>query len=186
MRAVSPIEPAGSASPSDDAPAWAASYRPRGDRDRVDDRGSRANPVRDNVDLPLPFRAADARAGAAPRDHADPLVPGGRRGLAPADPLLRNPLLDQLRDQRRDRTGAGVRVRDELVGLLEVRRQRLRRAARDRGPGRVLPRIDVPRALDLRLEPALAAAPPCHALDRRAGHLAVGLLHPGRELVDAA
>src|SRR6185436_9792912 len=104
----------------------------------------------------------------------------------PVDPLLRDPLPEQLRDRRRDRAGAGVRVRDELVGLLEVRRQRLRRAARDRGPGRVLPRIDLPRALDLRLEPALAAAPPRHALDRGARDLAVGLLHPGRELVDAA
>ena len=55
---------------------------------------------------------------------------------------------------------AGVPVRDELVGLLEVRRQRLRRAARDRGARRVLPRVDVPRAVDLRLEPPLAARAP--------------------------
>ena len=69
--------------------------------------------------------------------------------------------------------------------VLEVRRQRLRRAARDRGPRGVLPRVDVPRPLDLRLEPALAAAAPGDALDRRARHVDVGLLHPRRQLVDA-
>ena len=55
----------------------------------------------------------------------------------------------------------------------------------DRGTGGVLPRVDVPRALDLRLEPALAEAPPGHALDRRARLVDVGLLHPRRQLVDA-
>jgi cytochrome d ubiquinol oxidase subunit I len=59
--------------------------------------------------------------------------------------LLRDAVPDQLRDRRRDRPRAGVRVRDELVGLLEVRRQRLRRAARDRGAGGVHARGDVPR-----------------------------------------
>jgi cytochrome d ubiquinol oxidase subunit I len=53
--------------------------------------------------------------------------------VAAADPLLRDAVPDQLRDRRCDRARAGVRVRDELVGLLEVRRQRLRRAARHRG-----------------------------------------------------
>ena len=94
----------------------------------------------------------------------------GDEALAAADALLRNAVADQLRDRRRDRARAGVRVRDELVGLLEVRRQRLRRAAGDRGPGRVHARGDVPRALDLRLEPALAAPAPGDALDRRARH----------------
>ena len=46
--------------------------------------------------------------------------------------------------------------------------------------------VDVPRPVDLRLESALAAPPSGDALDRRARHLAVGLLHPRRELVDAA
>ena len=53
---------------------------------------------------------------------------------------------DQLRDRRRHRHRAGVPVRHELVGLLAVRRRRLRRPARDRGAARVLPRVDVPRA----------------------------------------
>src|SRR5262245_42626128 len=153
---------------------------------RVDDRRSRPDPVRDHVDLPLLVRAADARAGAAGRDHADALVPLGRRGVAAADALLRDAAPDQLRDRGRDRARPGVRVRDELVGVLEVRRQRVRRAARDRGAGRVHARVDVPRALDLRLEPALAPPPSRDDLDRRARVVAVGLLHPGRELVDAA
>ena len=82
------------------------------------DRRPRADPVRDDVALPLPLRAADARAGAARRGHADNLAPNRERSVAAADPLLRNALADQLRDRRRDRARAGVRVRDELVGLL--------------------------------------------------------------------
>ena len=134
---------------------------------RVDRRRSRPDPVRDDHAVPLPVRAADARAGAARRDHADALVPLRGRGVAAADALLRDAPPDQLRDRRRNRARAGVRVRDELVGLLEVRRQRLRGAAGDRGARRVHARVDVPRALDLRLEPALAALAPRDALDRR-------------------
>src|SRR5207248_6741269 len=62
----------------------------------------------------------------------------------------------------------------------------LRRAARYRGARGVLPRVDVPRSLDLRLEPTLAASSPCDALDCRSRHLALRLLHPRRQLVDAA
>ena len=93
-----------------------------------------------------------------------------RRALAAADALLRHAVPDQLRDRRRHRPRAGVPVRDELVGLLEVRRQRLRRAARDRGPRGVHARGDVPRPLDLRLGPALAARAPGDAVDRRGRH----------------
>ena len=66
--------------------------------------------------------------------------------MAAADALLRAAVPDQLRDRGRDRSRAGVPVRDELVGLLEVRRQRVRRAARDRGARRLHARGDVPRA----------------------------------------
>ena len=100
--------------------------------------------------------------------------------------LLRHAAPDQHRDRSRDRPRAGVRVRHELVGVLEVRRQRLRCAAGDRGAGRVHARVDVPRPLDLRLGPAAPAPPPGDPLDRRARQLAVGLLHPRRKLVDAA
>ena len=41
-------------------------------------------------------------------------------------------------------------------GLLALRRGHLRRAARDGGPDRVLPRVNVHRRLDLRLGPPLA------------------------------
>ena len=92
-----------------------------------------------------------------------------RRRLAAADALLRHAAADQLRDRGGDRPGAGVPVRDELVGVLELRRRGVRRAAGDRGPGRVHARGDVPRALDLRLEPAAAPAAPGDDLDRGAG-----------------
>ena len=52
----------------------------------------------------------------------------------------------------------GVPVRHELVGVLALRRRHLRRAAGDGGPGGVLPRVDVPRPVDLRLGPARARA----------------------------
>ena len=83
-----------------------------------------------------------------------------RRALAAADALLRKAVPDQLRARRRHRHRAGVPVRDELVGVLALRRRHLRRAARDRGAGRVLPRVDVPRALDLRLGPPEAEGAP--------------------------
>ena len=44
--------------------------------------------------------------------------------------------------------------------VLPVRRRHLRRAAGDRGPAGVLPGVDVPRPVDLRLGPAAQAADP--------------------------
>ena len=157
----------------------------RHDRARRKHGRPRARPVRDHVALPLPVRAADARPGAARRDHADEVAPQRGRAVAQAHALLRDALPDQLRDRRRHRPGSGVRVRDELVGLLEVRRQRVRRAARNRGPRRLHARGDIPRALDLRVEPPLAARPSGDDLDRGGRHLDVRLLHPHRQLVHA-
>ena len=142
--------------------------------------------VRDDLALPLPLRPADARTRSARRGHADDLVPRRGRGLAPAHALLRDAHAHQLRDRRRDRARAGVPVRDELVDLLGVRGRRLRRAARDRGPRRVHARVDVPRALDLRLGPALEARPSRDGLAVRHRQLGVGVLHHRRQLLDAA
>ena len=89
--------------------------------------------VRDDLDLPLPLRAAHARPRPDRRDLPDRVAPDRQRGLAPPDAVLRDAVPDQLRDRRRHRARAGVPVRDELVGLLALRRQRLRRAARRRG-----------------------------------------------------
>src|SRR6185503_767386 len=119
-----------------------------------------ADPVRDDLAVPLPLRPADARACTPRRGHADALVSRWGRALAPPDALLRDPDADQLRDRGRDRARAGVPVRYELVDLLGVRGRRVRRAARDRGARRVHARVDLPRALDLRLGPALAPRPP--------------------------
>ncbi len=100
--------------------------------------------------------------------------------------LLRCALPDQLRDRHGHRPRAGVRVRDELVGVLEVRRGRVRRPARDRGARGVHARIDVHRALDLRAWPPQAEGAPRHDLPRLGGDMALRLLHHRRELVDAA
>ena len=54
------------------------------------------------------------------------------------------------------------------------------------GARRVLPGVDVHRAVDLRPGPPAAAGPPGHDLARRHRHRAVRLLHPRRQLVDAA
>ena len=54
---------------------------------------------------------------------------------------------------RGHRHRAGVPVRDELERLLPLRRRHLRRPAGDRGPAGLLPRVDVPRPVDLRLGP---------------------------------
>ena len=77
-----------------------------------------------------------------------------RRALASPDEVLRQAVPDQLRHRRGHRHRAGVPVRDELERVLPLRRRRLRRAAGDRGPGRLLPRVDLPRPVDLRLGPA--------------------------------
>ena len=83
----------------------------------------------------------------------------GDDDLPPAGPLLRRAAADQRRHRRRDGAHPGVRVRHELVGLLAPRRQRVRRPAGHGGPGRLLLGVDVPRHLDLRLEPPLARRP---------------------------
>ena len=109
---------------SDAARSTGARTRSRGpvrrrhdDARRHDGRpGPRA--VRDDVAVPLPVRPADAGARAARRDHADRLVPHRRRRLAAVDEVLRRAAADQLRHRRGDRAGAGVPVRDELVGVL--------------------------------------------------------------------
>ena len=78
--------------------------------------------------------------------------------MAAADALLRDPAADQRRRRRRHRARAGVRVRHELVGVVALCRRCVRRAAGDGGPGRVLPGVDVPRPVAVRLGPAGAAA----------------------------
>ena len=78
----------------------------------------------------------------------------GNEQLAAADQVLRQALPDQLRHRRGHRHRAGVPVRHELERLLPLRRRHLRRPAGDRGAARVLPRVDLPRPVDLRLGPA--------------------------------
>ena len=143
-------------------------------------------PVRDDDDLPLPLRPGHHRAGRAHRGAAHRVVPAPGRWLPAAHPVLRHPADHQHRGRRGDRAGAGVPVRHELVRLLALRRRRVRCAAGDRGAGRVLPRVDLPRSLAVRLGPALAPGAPGHDLDGRARRPAVGRLHHGGELVDAA
>ena len=62
----------------------------------------------------------------------------------------------------------------------------LRLAARDRGPRGVHARGHLHRPLDLRLGPAVAEGASRDDLPRLARHVALGVLHPLGELVDAA
>ena len=66
-----------------------------------------------------------------------------------------------------------------------LRRRHLRCAAGHRGAARVLPRVDVPRAVDLRVGPAAEEGAPRHDLDRGQRHPPLRLLHPRCELVHA-
>ena len=95
---------------------------------------------------PLLLRPGDDRARLPHRDAADRLVPAAKPRVPAADPVLRHPAGHQRRHRRRHRASAGVRVRHELVVVLAAGRQHLRRAAGDGGPGRLLPRVHVPRA----------------------------------------
>src|ERR1035441_7455433 len=81
---------------------------------------------------------------------------------------------------------AGVPVRDELGRLLAAGRQHLRRAAGDGGAGRVLPGVDVPGAVAVRLGQAAEAAAPADNLGGLARLRAVGGVHHGGQLLDAA
>ena len=109
----------------------------------------------------------------------------GQGAVPAADEVLRQAVPHQLRDGRGHRHRAGVPVRDELERLLPLRRRHLRRPAGHRGPARLLPRVDVPRPVDLRLGPPAQEGAPGHHLDRRHRHAAVGVLHPRRQLVHA-
>ena len=80
-------------------------------------------------------------------------------------------LRHQRRDRRRHRARAGVRVRHELVELLALCRRCVRRPARDGGLGCVLPRVDVPRPLALRMGSTVEA---------RASHDDLACRHRGR------
>ena len=68
-----------------------------------------------------------------------------------------------------------------------LRRRRLRRAAGDGGPARLLRRVDLPRPVDLRLGPPARSGSTSPPSGRAVlGSVALGVLHPRRELVDAA
>src|SRR3546814_6939833 len=58
-------------------------------------------------------------------------------------------------------------VRDELVGVLAVRRRRVRGTARVRGSAGVLPRGDLHRVVDLRMGSPPPSRPPREHLDGR-------------------
>ena len=64
--------------------------------------------------------------------------------------------------------------------------QHLRRAAGDGGAGRVLPGVDVPGAVAVRLGQAAPPDPPADDLGGLARLRAVGGVHPGGQLLDAA
>ncbi len=69
----------------------------------------------------------------------------GRRDVERRGALLDPHLRHQLRGRRRHRHPDGVPVRHQLGALLALRRRRHRPDARDGGPVRVLPRVELPR-----------------------------------------
>ena len=95
------------------------------------------------------------------------LAPDRPRRVPAADPVLRDAAGHQRRGRRGDRAGAGVPVRHELVGVLADGRRRVRRAAGDGGAGGLLPRVDVPRAVAVRLGQAVPPGAPGHDLGGR-------------------
>ena len=104
-----------------------------------------------------------------------------------ADPVLRHAAGHQRRGRRRDRPGAGVPVRHELVGLLPDGRRRLRRAARDGGAR--APSSSSRRSSGCGCSagtscPAGCTSPTIWLV--ALGRGAVGGVHHGGELVDAA
>ena len=137
--------PAGA--PSELRAKWHVDPRPR-------PRRAVAPAVRRDGDVPLPVRAADAGAVVDPRDHGIGLRDDRIAGLQGHDQVLGQAVRHQLRDGHHDRDHARIPVRHQLGLLLALRRRHLRRAAGDRGPDGVLPRVDDGRALLLRLEPA--------------------------------
>ena len=138
------------------------------------------------IDLPLLLRAGDDRPGVPGRGPPDRLVPHRQPRLQADDPLLRDAAADQRGDRRGHRAGPGVSVRDELVDVLAVRRRGVRGAAGDGGDPRVLPRVDVPGAVAVRLGPTAQAGAPRVHLGGLRRHDALGDVHPDRQLVDAA
>ena len=127
-------------------------------------------------DRPVP---AGGPHGGAPPAHT-------RRAVEGRHEVLRQDPAHQLRPGRGHRHRPGVPVRHELVGVLPLRRQRLRRPPGLRGPAGLLHGVHLPGPVDLRLGPPEPPAPQPVHVDGRPGHQRLGPVHPGRELLDAA
>ena len=141
--------------------------------------------VRHHHRLSLPLRADHHRPVGDRRRLPQRLGAHPQAGVPPAHQVAGQAVHHQLRPRSRHRHRPGVPVRDELVGLLAVRRRHLRRPAGVRGAAGVLPRVDLPRPVDLRLGPDPREAARVDHVDRAHRHRAVGVLHPRRELVHA-
>ncbi len=141
--------------------------------------------VRHHQHLPLPLRAGDHRTGVPGRAAPDQLVSQRQSHVQEVDEVLRDPAADQRGHRRRNRAGPRVRVRNELVELLPLRGQHLRRSLGHGGSRGLLPRIHLLGHLDLRVGPTLEETAPDLYLAGGGCHHAVGPVHHGGELVDA-
>ncbi len=92
--------------------------------------------------------------------------------------LLRSPLPHQLCDGRCHRDRRRAPVRDELVALLDLRREHLRRPPRGGGAPCVLHGADPPRALDPRSGTGVATGAPRVHLARRSRGATISALSP--------
>ena len=130
-------------------------------------RGVVAGAVRPDGHLPLALRPADARSERPVRPDGDPLLPHGRPLLAQHDEVLDAAVRHQLRHRRSHGTDSRIRVRHQLVELLQLRGRHLRCAAGHRGDHGLLPRIDLRGGDVLRLGQGEPRLPPL-------GHVAHG------------
>lgn len=117
----------------------------------------------------LPVRPVDHGNRAAGHWLPDRLLPYGKGEVPPAHQVLRQALPHQLRHGRRDGHRPGVPIRHELVGLLTIRRRRVRRTSGDGRTVGVLPRVEPPWPVDPRMGPTAQGPAPCDDLDRRKG-----------------
>ena len=136
--------------------------------------------VRLHGGVSLHFRAVDHRFGTYPCHQRNTVLPFPRPEGRGCHQVLGEDLHRDVRVRLGHGHHDGVLLRNELGGLLEVRRRHLRCAAGRRGAARVLPGVHVPGRAAVRAQARVAEVLHGVGLAR-----SVGPVDPHRELVDA-
>ena len=148
-------------------------------------RRTLAAAIRNDSDVPLPLRAADAGPFDHRRDHGDGLRDDGPPNLAADDQVLGHAVRHQFRAGRGDGHHDGVPVRYELELLQPLCGRCFRRAARRRGPHGLLPRGHLCRPVFLRLGQAFQGRTPHRHLARGPRLEPISSVDPDRQWLDA-